>query len=232
MDNLTLFLTACVSWVNLPYTILLIAILIYWAMVILGALDLHAIHVDLDLDADADVHVEMDADADAHVEVEGAHGALIGLLHFFGVGEIPVMILVSFFVLSLWIISVTANYYLGSLGLGTGASIVTALVLFVPNVVVSLFVAKILTSPLRSVFRALSKEKIQHEELCGIVGVVTTREVTEAFGQVEVRRKGAPLKLNCVTRNGQVMKEGDLALLVRHDPATGVYTVEKSDSPV
>ena len=89
--------------VNLFFTVLLLLVLVYWIMVILGALDVDFLDIDFDSDVDADADVDMD--------FQGG-GFLRGILEFFYIGEVPVMVLVSVFSLSVWTISVLGNYYL------------------------------------------------------------------------------------------------------------------------
>ena len=66
-------LQACVSLANLPYTILLGLVLLYWVSVIVGVFDLDSgtpdMDADADLDMDADADVDMDADARSAVLV-------------------------------------------------------------------------------------------------------------------------------------------------------------------
>ena len=89
--------------VNLPASFLLGLVLLYWLMVILGVLGMDAF--DLDLDADLDFDVE--ADVDGHFE-----GSVFGkVLDFFHLGDVPIMIVVSFFVLNMWIITIVSNHY-------------------------------------------------------------------------------------------------------------------------
>ena len=47
-------LQAALAAVNLPYTVFLGLILLYWLTVIIGALDLDLFNIDLDADADVD----------------------------------------------------------------------------------------------------------------------------------------------------------------------------------
>ena len=52
-----------VSGANLPFTIMLGLVILYWVGVILGALDIELFDFDLDLDGDADIDVDADAGA-------------------------------------------------------------------------------------------------------------------------------------------------------------------------
>ena len=121
--------------VNLLFTVLLLLVLLYWIMVILGALDIDFLDFDFDTDTDVDI------DADADMDVQGG-GVLRGVLEFFYVGEIPVMVLVSVFALCLWMISVIGNYYLNPKD-----SLILSLPILAGNIFVSSMVVKVMAVP-------------------------------------------------------------------------------------
>ena len=200
-----------VSGANLPFTILLGLVLVYWTGVILGALDIELFDFDLDFDGDADV--------DADVGAVGGGG--IALLQFFHVGTVPLSILLSFFILSLWIISVVANYYLGS------GSLLVVLLLLVPNLIASLFFTKLFTLPIRALFRKLETESHEFEVVVGRICTVKTSKVDPSTGQAEVETSGAPLLLNVRTRGEEVLERGDEAIILEHDTVNHVYMVKK-----
>ena len=54
------FIYETVNYVNLPVTLMLLAMLAYWLMVMIGAAGM-----DMDIDLDMDPGVDMDLDADA-----------------------------------------------------------------------------------------------------------------------------------------------------------------------
>jgi hypothetical protein len=203
-----------VSPANLPFTILLGLVLLYWTCVILGALDIELFDVDLDLGGDLNADVGADAPA--------VGGGGMALLQFFHVGTVPLSILLSFFILSLWIISVVANYYLGS------GSLLVVLFLLVPNVIASLFFTKLFTLPIRALFRRLESECHELETVIGKICTVKSKRVG-LRGQAEVPTGGAPLLLNVRTSGGEVIERGTEAIIVDYDKAHHVYTVRKLD---
>jgi len=234
--------------VNVVFTVLLLLLILYWIMVILGGLDVNLFDIDLgdadiggnvdvdvdigadadvgvDMDADADVDIGGDADVDAHAGVDGADaGALRSVLHFFYVGEVPVMILVSIFILSCWTISVIANYYLNP-----GGSLILGLPIFAGNVFVSAFICKVFAMPLKRLFEAFDKDANAPREVMGRICIVTTTTVSKKMGQAEVRTKGAPLLLNVVSDSDHVFKKGDEGVITGKDKKTGVYTIAPVD---
>ncbi len=94
------FLELCFTSVNLPFTILLILVFIYWVFFIVGAVGLDSLDLDFDaFDLDADVDVDVDAHLDAHGGGHAGHssGMFVSMLRFFNVGDIPLMIWATFF---------------------------------------------------------------------------------------------------------------------------------------
>ena len=201
--------------VNLPASFLLGLVLLYWLMVILGVLGMDAF--DLDLDADLDFDVE--ADVDGHFE-----GSVFGkVLDFFHLGDVPIMIAVSFFVLNMWIITIVSNHYfnpeLSWMVLGMWV---------VPNVVVSLMITKLILLPLATIFRNSESQQKLREEMIGQVGVVKTSEVNEGFGQIEIQQDGPPIVLNVIAATGRRLGRGDAARIVSYDANKDRYIVELS----
>src|SRR5690606_35609471 len=121
---------------NLPATILLMIVLVYWLVSLLGFFDLDMF--DTDVEADADAH------ADGHA---GGHGALHSISEFFHLGDIPITILISFFALFFWMVTVLLNHYLGN------TSMIFALILYVPGVFVGLFFTKIIALPMSRFYK-------------------------------------------------------------------------------
>ena len=196
--------------VNLPFTVLLGFIVLYWLLVALGALDIHLFSdVDSDADVDGDVHHDLDHDV----------GQFTKVLHFVGIGDVPVMVIVSVLGLSMWLGSMIANFYL------TDGSQLYALALLVPNFLISVVVTRYVTLPMRPLFRSLSKDRGAGEEVLGNVCRITTSEATPTFGQAEITRSGAPVLINVRTLDDAVLVKGARAAVVRSDSEKGVYYI-------
>ena len=202
---------AAVAAVNLPYTVFLGLILLYWLTVIVGALDLDLFNVDLEADVDADVDVD----------APGLGGVGLAALRFFHVGDMPLMLLLSFFALSLWVLSLLSNDYLRN------QSLLVAGLLCMPNVFASLFVTKVVTLPFRALFKTLRHERRAAPEIVGLACVVKTSKVDASMGQAEMARNGAPLLLNVRTADGDVLNQGEEALIIDFNEHTNTYTVAR-----
>ncbi len=194
------FLESCFSPLTLPFTALLALILLYWLFLIIGAVDLEFLD-SLVPDVDVD---------------EG--GGVFGpLLHWLGIGSVPVMIMLSFFIFFGWAISLIANAAVNADG-----SPIVGLLLLLPNLAVSLFLAGLIARPFGRLFKPETHQRILYS-----VGVATTSTVTADFGQVEIPARGAPIVINARTVGDTVLHRGDKALVYDQDNDKGIYFVEK-----
>jgi hypothetical protein len=214
-----------IALVNLPYTILLGLVLLYWILYIVGAVGSDVLDfAGLDLDADADVDVGPGLDADGDIDAaHGSGGALGSVLHFFHVGEVPVMLIFSILVLSTWAISVLANYALGN------SSGPVAMLLFFPILLGGLVVTKTVITPFAPLLRKVFDQSGDKVELIGKRCTVCSSEATSSYGQCEVKTKGAPLLLNVQTREGERLARGEEAVIFDYDKANNVYLIAKLD---
>lgn len=239
-------LYAAFSPVNIALTVLLVLIVLYWLAVIVGALDIHFLHVDVD--AGGDVHVDLHADADAgadlhldhdldvghdlHVDQDadvghdvhadgGFHaGGLRAVLGFFYLGEVPLMVLVSILVLAMWMMSIIANHVLNP-----GGSLLLGVPIFAGVLAAGLAVLKVVGLPLRKLFSAFNKEYNAPQTIMGRLCTVTTTSVSDRVGQAEIRGPGAPIVLSVKTEDGATLHRGDEAVVVDLDRAKGVYVI-------
>ena len=236
--------TEAVSLYTLPFTVLLGICILYWLLVSVGLLDMdghgvdlgHDVHVGSDIHVGADVDVqgaELDAghdidSADAHHEPmqmhhgpDAAHGALRSLLQFLNFGEVPAMIVVSIMSLSAWTCSMIANHYFNS------GSLLRAAVLLIPNVVLTVILTKLLSTPLKKLFSTLNREFEEHKPVIGRTCTIITSEVTDKFGQAQIETSGSPIIINVRTYGDIVLTRGETALVIKEDKENQLFTVAK-----
>ena len=61
----------------------------------------------------------------------------------------------------------------------------------------------------------------------GIIGSITTSEVTEKFGQMEIRQNNEPeMTINVRTKPGKKLGKGDAAKIISYDNSNGTFLVE------
>ncbi len=195
--------------VNLVFTLLLLMVILYWIIVILGVLDVDLFQIDV-------------SDFDADVDVNGAGASLSGsVLHFFHVGEVPVMVLFSLLVLSLWAGSVLGNYYYNPESLPS-----RAFGILVVNVVVALVVVKALGAPLKPFYAMFNRDYNAPKPVMGSLCRITTTQVTPTdMGQAEVRTKGAPILLNVLSQQDHRFAKGDEAVVVGKNKESGIHYI-------
>jgi len=211
------FLELCFSSENL-----LMMVFAYWILMLVGAVGMDTFDIDLDADFDAGGGDPTDVDPD--FEPGSGGGALFGLLKFFNVGDVPLMVLLSFVAFNLWAISLLTSHYLNP-----SLSPWVALLWFVPNLLFSLFAAKFLTMPLKHVFSRMKSGIAAPTKIVGQTCVVITSEATPKSGQAMIAQQGSPLKLNVRTKEGVTLTKGDEALVVARNEDDGTYVIVPFD---
>lgn len=234
------FLYESVNYVNLPVTTIMIFVLLYWMMMMLGVVGMDAMDFDVDadigLDADIDVGLDADVGMDADVGIDTAPGATLSggssttgnegfmrsVFEFFYLGEVPIVIIASFFVLFWWIMTFVTNHLWNM-----EQSLWFALLLLIPNVFISLVFTRIAMIPFAILFKKPPPENITREEMYGVIGRVTTSEVTEKFGQMEIKQPNEPETiLNVRTKPGVKLGKNDAAKIISYNNNDGTFLVE------
>lgn len=192
--------------VNFFFTLLLGLVLIYWITVILGLFDLSLFDVDLDMDGDVDVQAE--------------GGIFHSIAEFFALGDVPLMVLLSVLILSLWTLSMIVNHYLNP-----NDSVLVALAYLVPELIVACGVTKIVLIPAARLFSGLTDEKEAAKPIIGQLCIVMTTEVSKKLGQAEIATGGNPILLNVVSSGDHVFHKGDEAVIVDKDDKRGIYLI-------
>lgn len=189
---------------NLPLTIALGAVVVFWLFTLLGAAGVDTFDVDLP---------DEGGDPGQLGEVPGA------LLRLVNAGLVPLTVVLSVLVLAVWITSVTINYYFNP-----DQSMILAGAYFLIALAAGVVLTKLLTQPLVPLMRRL-KEAENAKPVVGEIGTVRSIELTDRYGQVEVvRNDGAPAILNARLSEGSApLPRGTEVLVLSLDPATGVY---------
>jgi len=193
--------------VNLGLSLLLLVFVCYWLITILGGLDLDYFDIDFDLGDEADMDVETDSS--------------FSFLKYLGIGEAPLMVVLTCLVLFAWAM---AFILFATLGI---TSVPLMLLLLIPILVVSVFITHYVAKPFGVFYRMLNKSSDVPFEVVGQECTVMTGEVTESFGQVEVERGGATLLMEARCKTGEEFKRGDTALVVENDTEAGLCYVRK-----
>jgi hypothetical protein len=227
-------LREAISPPNLLYTILLGMVLLYWLTVLLGAIDLDFLEVDIDtdldldvdvdvdvdLDMDVDADVDMDADVDSELDAGGGAGWFMGTLSFFNVGQVPFMIFMTFLILVMWMASVLTNYYWGH----QYDWFMPAFL--IPNLVVGLFVAKLLTAPFKSSYKKMTQQGISKRELVGKIATARTLLKEGKMGQAELTVNEDHFLISVKLEEGKEnIRPNEKALIVEYRPEADFFMV-------
>ena len=213
------FINEAFQWVNLPATCLLLVCLFYWLMVVIGAIGVDAFDIDFDADVSADVDVgDFDADGDFN-----ANGGFSSVAEFMHLKEVPIVIVGSVFAVLFWTASLFGNHLLNPthdrmIGLG----------LLSVNLPICLLLTRAIIAPLAEGFKPQEVDRVR-EEMIGLIGRVTTSEVTPAFGQVSIKIDGPELTINArLAADSQPLRKGDAAKIMAYDYEKDTYTVQHS----
>jgi Protein of unknown function (DUF1449) len=161
---------------------------------------------------------------DGHTPHHGSSGFWQNCGRLLHLGEIPLMIVLSVLSLFMWFFSISANVlFNGEPGHRSSAM---ALVLLVPNLIVSLLLTRVILSPLRGVIRRMQSTESEVERVIGREGVVCTGELSDSFGQIEIAAKGVPLVVNARLVPGRPpIPKGTRVLVFESGPGDLYYLV-------
>ncbi|WP_075591365.1 OB-fold-containig protein [Labilibacter marinus] len=220
-------LDAAFSAINIIPTVFLILILIYWLTVIIGVFNIDSFDIDADADLDVDVDVDADVDLDADIDADAdvsAGDSLLWLnsaLSFFNLGKVPFMLILSFFVLSMWVISLLMNNALNN------GSVLLSLVYLIPNILVSAFIMKFLTSPFVKLFEKAESDIDSNVRLTGKMCKVTLNATHHKMGQAEIKIEGSSFIINVKSTEEQYnLYKGDSCLVIDYIPEKKIYLIE------
>lgn len=189
---------------NLPFTILLGMVVLFWLVSLSGALGSDAL--------DADPGSAVDGDFNPS-DVPGS------LMRVVNAGFVPLTVVLSILILVMWIMSIALNFYFNP-----GQSILLASGLILISFIVGVIATKIITQPLVPLMRRL-KQAENAAPVIGEIGVVRSIQLDSEYGQVEVQRPGgAPALLNArLGPDSEALPRGATVAILSMDPVNGVY---------
>ena len=216
---------------NLPLTILVGLIGVYWLVSLIGLLDFDALDGFLGLDTDIDVDVDVDMDVEGVADTDGLdadadqhHGPSGGMLHSvlrtLGVTDAPILFVLTVFSLSLWMGNILGNIYFNPEGSGTLAGGI-----FAAAVAGAFVLTKLTVRPLRPLMKLL-RDTEKRVPIEGHTGIVRSLQVSAESGQVEIERDGASILLNARVGEGRPpLSKGTRVLVVGQDDTHDFFLV-------
>ncbi len=219
------FLDIILAFPTAIYTALFGLALLYWAMVIIGLLDLDMFDFDLDFEVDVDLDVDVDVDVDVDADVDApasSPGFLVTVLSALGIGKVPFMIIYTAVIFIAWVIAYMGASmllpFLGNPGWAQALVLAGAFLCALP-------LSTIFTRPLKDVFEVTVKDS--GEKLVGQSVIIQTSTVDSKFGTAIMDDGAAGLRINVrcdVENNG--LKKGSEALIIGFDDDKNHYHVE------
>jgi hypothetical protein len=212
---------------TIVWTIALGIALVYWAFVLIGALDIDLLGGGHDVDLGGmhagghDVGGGHDAGHDGGHDGDG-DGSAGGLWHALGLGHVPLTISVSFIILVSWVTSLLGSYYVLDPERGSALRwlIVPAALL------IALPLAALLVRPLAPVFEI--KEGKSNADYVGHVCTVTSNAVDDTFGYANIEDGSSVVQIAVRCDPARKLARGDRALVIEFDPERRLFVVEPS----
>ncbi len=214
------FLAAMIGWPTAVFTIGLGVCLLYWALVIFGALDFDLFghgHDAGDLG-----HASHDGLGEA-----GHHlGFWHGFLEFLAVGTVPITIVLTLFLLAAWTVSMLGALFLAPLVSGLIPAWLTGTLLLPVAFIAAVPAARLGIWPLKLIFRNLtSGGHASRRDAIGKVARITSQTADGDFGTAVCLVDGAEHLLNVVARPGSAFRKGDQVVVVSYDDAKDRFLV-------
>jgi len=194
-----------VTGVNIIPTVLLGLILLYWIIVIVGAIDFDFLDFDIDVD------------------LADNSGPFYAILAFLNVAELPFMLILSIVMLNFWIIAMFMYY----LPLPVVGGLVNGLLL-IPAMLMSIIITKYETIPLKGIFKYSNMQDNSDngviEQLCTLMCAVNKGRL----GQAKIKRDGASIVINVKSEfDEESFDKDEVAYVSRKDTNKNVYYIVK-----
>lgn len=198
-------LKTAITGVNIIPTTLFVIVILYWITVIIGAIDIDFFDFDVDVP-----------------DGEIITNPFYGFLEFLNIGDLPFMLVMSIFSLSFW----------------TGSMIISILpfvsegwvnaVLLIPNIIVSIFITKAVTNPLKGLFKGVMKDTDNEKKIEGQLCTLISDLTYGRLGQAEIDRLGSSILINVKIEDEEdTLLKGDKAIVLNKDLDKDYYIIKK-----
>jgi hypothetical protein len=247
------FLSAILSVPTVVFTVLLLVIILYWLMVIVGAIGVDILNVgeaagakiegmvggavegkiEGVLDGAIEGKVEGVLDGAVEGKVEGMTGKLEavagagGFLAMLGFGKVPATVVISSLALWSWALCVLGVRLGGAIGL-------PRLVISFAVPLVAVFLSGLFTGlVVRVIGRFIGKhEPLRRADLVGKLCTITTGRVDAGFGQALISEHGVDLTVDVRCDPPNSLRRQTRAVIVGYDAEHQYFMVEAYDQPL
>ncbi|MBF0197069.1 MAG: NfeD family protein, partial [Planctomycetes bacterium] len=165
---------------------------LYWLVVIMGAIDIDGLDIDIDLDG-----------------LDGISGTLLSFVY---IKELPFTIFISCWSAICWFFAMTFTYYINperSLFLGLCALPVI--------VIIGIIASRFILYPIRHFFASLKGDEHEKDNnLIGRIASVETTTINSTFGRVQVESTSSPILVGAVCEDGTTLNRGDKVVIIEY----------------
>lgn len=228
-EAINTFINNITQFPTLIFTGLLIFVTLYWMVSLLGLVGMDSLDVDVpDMTGDGDFggHYGHHGHDGHHVEA----GFIASLLMRFGLQGVPILVILTLFSLSGWLISYLlmdgVALLTGKTGLGAILHYGLALVVLLITIWLSLEVTSLVVKPIRKLIKAPPERTAN--TMLGKVATVRTLTVDAKHGEAVIEENGATLILK-VRAFEQNFAMGDKVVLTEYFPMDNSYRVVGED---
>ncbi len=202
------FVSIVTSFPTNVFSLALIVVSLFWILAIIGLVDIDLFDWDIDIDAETDA---------------SGVGPLAGLLLRFGLGGVPVTVILSGLIVISWLFCYFGSAYVLSLFPGTLLKYVGGMVLIAGCLVIAFPITAMSLRPMKDLFRG--ETAMLNQEIAGRQCQVRSLEVTDEFGKAVVKDDGAGLLIDIRATVPNDLTKGDIAAITAYDSITRTYTV-------
>lgn len=195
-------------------TVIVGILTIFWIFTLLGGLDMDALDIDVDADVDADIDTDI-----------GEPGFVAEFLSFLNIGKVPFMLVVTVFMLFIWIGSLIVTKIFGGAEWGN----ISALILL-PLIFLSVFLTKLTTTPMAHFFEKIGYKGEKEIDFLGRSGIMTSTIQGDKVGTAEVVIDKNPMRIHVRSIDGESLKYGEYIMVVDETPDKKVYLISKEIS--
>lgn len=201
------------SFPTAVYTLLLIVCLLYWAVAVLGLVDLDILDID-----------GMDAEGVNLEDPTGVQHGIAGLLLKLGLNGVPLTIVITIVSLVGWVLCYVVMHFVSVLTPDwTWLRWLTGVPIFLGTLLVSALVTAQVIKPIRSFL--IKADQDLNTPIIGQTAVVRSSKVDDQFGEILLDDGGAGLLLKARANSGESFQRGDVVVIYEHLRHINAYRV-------
>jgi hypothetical protein len=205
--------------INILATAFLIMVMSYWVLIILGIFSFDVIEFDLDIDFSSNMYFDGGVETeDPRLEIGPIRYYFLRILKFLNLGSVPIIIYGTIFFLLLWVLSMLLYYS------NISPRSIWGLLAFILNCIISAFITKGLTEPLKKFFSSM--EDRSDIEIIGQSCILKSNLSSANIAQAEIIVDDYPIIIN-VKSLGESIIRGSRAIVISKDNKNEIYIVRE-----